>query len=126
MRKLKSKGRDANSRGRRRHFYRGIRNRAMSQLILVGAPTQKVAHARAKHHGRITPWIVVGLLHAQVVLRFLPPLVVFTIELLLASFSPVHGGGCTINMVDAGLARQCPAWYNYNGSRKRRGVMCFF
>jgi hypothetical protein len=32
-------------------FYQGIRNKARSRLILVGAPTQKEAHARAKHHG---------------------------------------------------------------------------
>jgi uncharacterized protein (DUF2252 family) len=47
-----------------------IRNHARSQLILVGAPTQMEAHARAKHLGRVTPSRVVGLLHAQVVLRF--------------------------------------------------------
>jgi hypothetical protein len=35
-------------------FYRGIRNRARSQLILVGAPTQREANARAKNHGRVT------------------------------------------------------------------------
>jgi hypothetical protein len=37
------------------NFYRGIRNRARSQLILVGAPTQREAHARAKHLGQVTP-----------------------------------------------------------------------
>jgi hypothetical protein len=36
-------------------FYRGIRNKARSRLILIGAPTQREAHARAKHHGRVTP-----------------------------------------------------------------------
>ena len=49
MRKLKEQSRDANSRGRRWYFYRGIRNRTRSRLILVGAPTQREAHARAKH-----------------------------------------------------------------------------
>jgi hypothetical protein len=51
----KELSREANSRGRRQYFYRGIRNRARSRLILVGAPTQREAHARAKHHGRVTP-----------------------------------------------------------------------
>jgi hypothetical protein len=37
------------------NFYRGIRNCARSQLILVGAPTQREAHARAKHISRVTP-----------------------------------------------------------------------
>jgi hypothetical protein len=36
-------------------FYRGIWNHARSRLILVGAPTQREAHARAKHLGRVTP-----------------------------------------------------------------------
>jgi hypothetical protein len=49
MRKLKEQSRDANSRGRRRYFYQGIRNHARFRLILVGAPTQREAHARAKH-----------------------------------------------------------------------------
>jgi hypothetical protein len=53
MRKLKEQGRDANSHGWRRYFYRGIQNHARSQLILVGAPTQREAHARAKHLGRV-------------------------------------------------------------------------
>jgi hypothetical protein len=35
-------------------FYWGIRNHARSRLILVGAPTQREAHARAKHLGRVT------------------------------------------------------------------------
>jgi hypothetical protein len=66
----KEQGRDANSRGWRWYFYRGIRNRARSRLILVGAPTQREAHARAKHHGRVTPYRATGLFHVQVVLRF--------------------------------------------------------
>jgi hypothetical protein len=49
----KEKGRDANSRGWRRYFYQGIHNHARFRLILVGNPTQKEAHARAKHHGRV-------------------------------------------------------------------------
>ena len=36
-------------------FYQGIRNHARFQLILVGAPTQREAHARTKHLGRVTP-----------------------------------------------------------------------
>jgi hypothetical protein len=45
---VKERGKDANSRGWRKYFYRGIRNRARSRLILVSAPTQREAHARAK------------------------------------------------------------------------------
>jgi hypothetical protein len=66
----KEQGRDANSREWRWYFYRGIRNHARSRLILIGAPTQREAHARAKYHGRVTPYRAVSLLHAQVVLRF--------------------------------------------------------
>jgi hypothetical protein len=44
----------ANSRGWRRYFYRGIQNHARSRLILVGAPTQRITHMRAKHYGRVT------------------------------------------------------------------------
>jgi hypothetical protein len=36
-------------------FTEAIRNRARSRLILVGAATQREAHARAKHLGRVTP-----------------------------------------------------------------------
>jgi hypothetical protein len=55
MWKLKEQGRDANSHGLRWYFYRGIRNHARSRLILVGVPTQREAHARAKHLGQGTP-----------------------------------------------------------------------
>jgi hypothetical protein len=55
MRKLKKQGRDANSRGWRRYLYQGIQNHVRSRLILVGAPTQKEAHARAKHLSWVTP-----------------------------------------------------------------------
>jgi hypothetical protein len=43
------------SSGCRRYFYRGIQNHTRFRLILVGAPMQRVAHARAKHLGRVTP-----------------------------------------------------------------------
>jgi hypothetical protein len=33
-------------------------------------PYAKEAYARAKHHGRVTPYSAADLLHAQVVLRF--------------------------------------------------------
>jgi hypothetical protein len=39
----KEQGRDENSRGWRRYFYRCIQNRIRSRLILVGAPTQREA-----------------------------------------------------------------------------------
>jgi hypothetical protein len=69
--KGKEQGRYANSCAWSWYFYRGIRNHAMSRLILVGAPTQREAHARAKHHGRVTPCREPrAFLHTQVVLRF--------------------------------------------------------
>jgi hypothetical protein len=51
----KEQGRDTNSRGWRLYFYRGIQNHARFWLNLVGAPTQREAHAMAKHLGRVTP-----------------------------------------------------------------------
>jgi hypothetical protein len=36
------------------NFYRGIRNHARFRLILIDAPTQREAHARAKNLGRVT------------------------------------------------------------------------
>jgi hypothetical protein len=51
-------------------FYPGIQNHARYRVILVAAPMQRVAHARAKHHRRVTPWRVVSLPPTQVVLRF--------------------------------------------------------
>lgn len=54
MRKLKSKGRDANSRGIRRYFYRGIRNHKRSRLILVGAPIVTPQVSISRYVGRFT------------------------------------------------------------------------
>jgi hypothetical protein len=51
----KEQDRDANSRGWRQYFYRGIGNHTRFRLILVGAPTQREAHVRTKHLGRVTP-----------------------------------------------------------------------
>jgi hypothetical protein len=52
MRKLKSKVEMQTLVDDASIFYQGIQNRhARSRLILVGAPTQKEAHARAKLHG---------------------------------------------------------------------------
>jgi hypothetical protein len=45
-------------------IFTGIRNHVRSRLILVGAPTQRVAHTRAKHLGRVTAKRVMGLVHA--------------------------------------------------------------
>jgi hypothetical protein len=52
---------------------------------------------------------------------------VFTIELPAetswALFPSVHGGGRTTKSVDA-VSQDCRlTWYNYNGSRKSRGVL---
>jgi hypothetical protein len=55
--------------------------------------------------------------------------VVSTIELPTetpwASFPPVHGGGRDTNLVVAVLQDSRPTRYNYNGSRKSRGVVWF-
>ena len=101
MRKLKEQSRDANSRGRRRYFYRGIRNHARFRLILVGAPTQREAHARAKHlrssnsvesHGP-SPHASGAPLPAPLGRSPPSPLSSFRPKTPRASFPPVHGGG---------------------------------
>jgi hypothetical protein len=51
MWKLKNKGRETKLTWTRRYFYQGIQNLTMSWLILVGAPMQREAHARANHYG---------------------------------------------------------------------------
>jgi hypothetical protein len=133
MRKVKRKGRDANSRGWRLYFYHGIRNHTKFQLILVGAPTQRVAHVKAKHLGRVTrremrAFSMRKWCSASGSSRTLP--VVSTIELPAetpwTSFPPVHGGSRDINSVvtvsqDSRLTR-----YNYNGSHKSWEVLWVF
>jgi hypothetical protein len=126
----KEQGIDTNSHGRRQYFYRGIRNHARSQLILIGAPTQREAHARAKHLGRVTPYRVVGLLYAQVVLH---------LWLLTDAPRRLHyraSGQNVVGLVPSGTRRHRdtnsvvtvsqdsrPTRYNYNGSSKSRGVV---
>ena len=55
--------------------------------------------------------------------------VVSTIELPpetpWASFPPVHGGGRDTNAVVTVSQDSRPTRYNYNGSHKSQGVMCF-
>jgi hypothetical protein len=43
-----------------------------------------------------------------------------------ASFPPVHGGDRDTNAVVTVSQDSRPTRYNYNGSRKSRGVVCFF
>ena len=73
-------------------------------LVLVGAPRKGQALSQ------VTPWIALGLLHAQVGLQYAfwqaspgSLLAVFTIKLLAkpprALFPSVHGGGHTTNAV---------------------------
>jgi hypothetical protein len=56
--------------------------------------------------------------------------VVSTIDLLAerlwASFPLVHCGGRDTNAVVTVSQDSRPTWYNYNGSRKSRGVVLFF
>jgi hypothetical protein len=136
MQKVKSKGRDANSRGRHRYFYRGIRNHTRSRLILVGAPTTYVKgipregqapwSSNSVESHRPFPRASDAPLSASS--RTLPT--VFTIELPIktswASFPPVHGGGRITNVVDTVLQDSRPTRYNYNGSCKSRGAMWVF
>jgi hypothetical protein len=98
-----------------------------------GCSYARVAHASAKHHSRVSPWRATGLLHAQVVHRFcfsrtLPA--VSTIELpdetSRASFPQVHIGDHDTNLVFTVSQDSCPTRYNFNDSRKSRGVVCFF
>jgi hypothetical protein len=128
MWKLKGQGRDANSRGWRRYFYRGIRNRARSRLIVVGAPTQREAHARAKHLGQVTRRELQAFSTRKWCSASGPSrtlLAVSTIELPAvtprASFPSVHGGGRDRNAVVTVSQDFSPTRYN-NGSRKSRGV----
>jgi hypothetical protein len=56
----------------------------------------------------------------------LSPLSSFWPKTSRASFPPVHGGGRDTNSVIMVSQDSRPTRYNYNGSRKRRGVMWFF
>jgi hypothetical protein len=101
-----------------------------SRLILIGAPTQREAHVRAKHLGRVTPWRTTGLLHVQVVLRFwflsdAPCRSSFWLKTPRVSFPLVQGGGRDTNVVVTVSQDSRPTWYNYNDSRKSRGVVWF-
>jgi hypothetical protein len=98
-----------------------------------GCPYARVAHASAKHHGRVSPWRATGLLHVQVVHRFCfsrTLLAVSTIELPAktsrASFPLVHSGNRDTNLVFTVSQDSCPTRYNFNDSRKSRGVVWFF
>jgi hypothetical protein len=58
--------------------------------------------------------------------RSLPsPLLSFWPKTSWASFPPVHGGGRDTNAVVTVSQDSCPTRYNYNGSRKSRGVVWF-
>jgi hypothetical protein len=54
------------------------------------------------------------------------PLSSFRLKTPQASFPLVHGGGRDTNSVVTISQDSRPTWYNYNGLRKSRGVMCFF
>jgi hypothetical protein len=47
-------------------------------------------------------------------------------EMSRALFPPVHGGGRDINAVVTVSQDSRPTRYNYNGSRKSRGVVWFY
>jgi hypothetical protein len=48
------------------------------------------------------------------------------VEMLRASFPPVHGGVRDTNSVVTFLQESRPTWYNYNDSRNSRWVVWFF
>jgi hypothetical protein len=52
----------------------------------------------------------------------LSPLSSFRLKMSRASFPPVHGGGRDTNAVVTVSQDSHPTQYNYNGSRKSRGV----
>jgi hypothetical protein len=54
------------------------------------------------------------------------PLSSFWSKTQWASFPSVHGGGRDTNTVVTVSQNSHPTRYNYNGSHKRRGVVCFF
>jgi hypothetical protein len=56
----------------------------------------------------------------------LSPLSSFWPKMPRASFPLVHGGGRDTNSVVMVSQDSRPTRYNYNSSRKRRGVVCFF
>jgi hypothetical protein len=130
MRKLKEQGRDANSRGWRWYFYRGIQNHARSRLILVGAPTQR----ESPHEGQAprssnsveshgpSPRASGAPLSAPLGRSSPSPLLSFRLKTTRASFPPVHGGGRDTNAVVTVSQNSRPTWYNYNDSHKSRGV----
>jgi hypothetical protein len=53
------------------------------------------------------------------------PLLSFRLKTSWASFPPVHDGGCDTNAVVMVSQDFRSTRYNYNGSHKRRGVVCF-
>jgi hypothetical protein len=54
------------------------------------------------------------------------PLSSFRPKMPRASFPPVHGGGRDTKVVVTVSQDSCPTRYNYNGSRKSRGVVWFY
>jgi hypothetical protein len=54
------------------------------------------------------------------------PLSSFELKTLRASFPSIHGGGHDTNEVVTVSQDSRPTRYNYNGSRKSRGVVWFF
>jgi hypothetical protein len=130
----KQQGRDANSRGWRQYFYRGILNNSRSRLILIGAPTQKGSPREGQ-----APWSSNSIenrepsplasgdpLLAPLGRSPPSPLSSFRPKTPRASFPPVHGGGRDTNSVVMVLQDSRPTRYNYNGSRKSQGVVWFF
>jgi hypothetical protein len=53
------------------------------------------------------------------------PLSCFRPKTSWASFPLVHGGSRDTNAVVTVSQDSCPTRYNYNGSRKSRGIVCF-
>jgi hypothetical protein len=127
MRKLKEQGRDANSRGWRRYFYRGIRNHARLWLIRNHAkrsPREGQAPRSSNSvESRVpSPRASGAPLPAPLERSSSSPLSSFRLKTPRASFPPVHSGDHDTNAVVTVSQDSRPTRYNYNGSRKSWGV----
>jgi hypothetical protein len=80
-------------------------NHARFRLILVGAPMQRVvAHVRAKHHGRVTPYRAAGL-SPRASGPSLPAPLGRSLPSPLSSFRPKHRGPHSLRYMVAAVTQ---------------------
>jgi hypothetical protein len=132
--KVKERGRNANSRGWRRHF---LPRYPESRKVLTnprwcpyakGYPCEGQAPRSSnsvESHGP-SPRASGAPLTAPLGRSPPSPLSSFRPKTPPASFPPVHGGGRDTNAVVTVSQDSRPTRYNYNDSRKSRGVVCFY